>query len=68
MATKRKTEIDSEGKREETLFLSAKAHTNPEEEACRRPAMETYRKQAGKDRKSPAIQQVGSHSPAIISA
>lgn len=46
------------------VLLSAEPHTNPGEEACRRPVIEVYRKQAGTDRKSAATQQQGSHSPA----
>lgn len=50
------------------LFLSAEPHTDPGEEACGRPVMEAHRKQTGKDRKSPATQQQGSHSPATTAA
>jgi len=65
------TKIDLENnnnRKGSTVFLSAEPHTNPGEEACRRPVMEAYRKQAGKEGKSPATQQQGSHSPATTPA
>lgn len=66
-----KTEIDWEReKHSTTTLLSAEPHTNPGEEACRRPVMEAnaHRKQAGTDRKPDATQQQGSHSPATTPA
>lgn len=53
-----KTEIDLD-----STILSAEPHTNPGEEAHRRPVIEAYRKQAGTERKLAATQQQGSHSP-----
>lgn len=66
MTKKRKTEIDCE--KNNTVSLSAEPHTNPGEEACRRPVMKAYRKQAGTDRKPVATQQHSLHSPATMPA
>lgn len=65
MTKKRKTEIDCERKNN-TVSLSAEPHTNPGEEACRRPVMAAHRKQAGTDRKPVVTQQQSSHSPATL--